>query len=39
MQHRELYQKILRFEDPWRLEDVELLLDSGEIQVRISNPP
>ena len=39
MQDRELYQKILGLEELWRVEDVELLLESGEIRVRISHPP
>jgi transposase len=38
MQDRELYQKILGLEEPWGVEDVELLLESGEIRVRISHP-
>jgi transposase len=38
MQDRELYQKTLGLEEPWRVDDVELLLDSGEIRVRISHP-
>jgi hypothetical protein len=33
MQDRELHQKILGLEKPWGLEDVELLLEFGEIWV------
>jgi transposase len=38
MQDRGLYQEILGFEDASRVEYVELLLDFGEIPVRISHP-
>lgn len=35
MRDKELYQRILGVEAPWRVADVELELDGGEVRVRI----
>jgi len=37
MQDRELYRRILGIEAPWFVESVELKLEAGEIQVRLSH--
>jgi len=36
MRDRDLYARILGIQLPWRVEDVELRLDAGEVQVRVA---
>ena len=37
MRDRELYQKILDIEPPWRVVDVELDVEEGEVRVHVAN--
>ena len=36
MRDRELYARLLGIAPPWHVQDVELRLDAGEVQVRLA---
>lgn len=39
MRDRDLYARILGIEPPWRVEDVQLNLEAGDVQVRVAAEP
>jgi hypothetical protein len=38
MRDIELYQQILGLEEPWRVEEVELNIDEGRVDIHVEHP-